>query len=49
MPKYFFHVSNAVEHPEKQGIRLLDESVARAQAQLMARNMGLNCQLYICR
>jgi hypothetical protein len=40
MPRYFFNVSNTVEHRDPQGVRLADELTARGHAQRMASNLA---------
>jgi hypothetical protein len=40
MPRYFFNVSNTIEHRDSQGMRLADELTARGHAQRMASNLA---------
>jgi hypothetical protein len=40
MPRYFFNVSNTIEHRDLQGMRLTDELAARGHARRMASNLA---------
>jgi hypothetical protein len=40
MPRYFFNVSNTIEHRDLHGMRLADESAARGHARRMASNLA---------
>jgi hypothetical protein len=40
MPRYFFNVSNTLEHRDPQGMPLADELTARRHAKRMASNLA---------